>query len=35
MKDMAEHPELLSTHGQHLLKELNNGFAKDQVEEGC
>jgi hypothetical protein len=32
-EDMAEHPESLSTHGQHRLKGLSNGFAKDQVEE--
>ncbi len=35
MEDMVEHPESLSTHGCNRLKELNNGFAKDQVEERC
>jgi hypothetical protein len=33
MEDMEEHPESLSNHRQHLCKGLNNGFAKDQVEE--
>jgi hypothetical protein len=35
MEDMTEHPESLSTHGQHCLKGLNNGFTKYQVEKRC
>jgi hypothetical protein len=33
MEDMVEHPESLSTLGHHRLNGLNNGLAKDQVEE--
>jgi hypothetical protein len=33
MEDMAEHPESPSTHGQHRLKRLNNGFKKIKLKK--